>query len=199
MGNETQIIEVIHIGAGIILLWILFLCFRGYWLDDFRCRLFSVRNAFFDDAAKGILPFNHPAYRMTRESINALIRFGHRIHPIQILLFMLAYRLNPRMGASVNFDEKIEKECENLPQQAVARIMTVRRQTRAIVFNYIVYQWLLVVFPIAGFIWLVGRCSAPFRRNRWNSDRLSNNASWTSWIEHQAQIIRFPGDSHSNS
>ena len=69
--------------------WILHWLYRDYKVDQFRQRMFAVRDDLFDFAASGSISFQHPAYRMLRFLINGYIRFGHRISILPVFLTYL--------------------------------------------------------------------------------------------------------------
>jgi hypothetical protein len=76
-------------GLVIVMFW-LWPCAR---LDDFRQKMFAVRDELFDYAASGKIGFNHPAYRLLRQSMNGFIRYGHQVTFFQINMTMLDWKL----------------------------------------------------------------------------------------------------------
>jgi len=61
-------------------------------LDIFRQKMFALRDELFDYAESGRIGFNHPAYRLLRQSMNGFIRYGHRLTFFQINLMMLYWK-----------------------------------------------------------------------------------------------------------
>jgi hypothetical protein len=60
--------------------WILlFCCWRQYRIDLLRQKLFVLRDEVFDLAATGQMAFSDPHYVQTRQFLNAMIRYTHRI------------------------------------------------------------------------------------------------------------------------
>src|SRR5258708_22697110 len=72
----------------VILFW-LWPCVR---LDAFRQDMFAVRDELFDYAASGQISFQHPGYRLLRQSMNGFIRYGHRISVFQITMTILMWK-----------------------------------------------------------------------------------------------------------
>src|ERR1039457_4111930 len=72
-------------GLVVVVFW-LWPCVR---LDVFRQKMFAVRDELFDYAESGKIGFNHPAYRLLRQSMNGFIRYGHRLTFFQVNLMML--------------------------------------------------------------------------------------------------------------
>lgn len=66
----------------VMLIFLVVLCLRlvaSFRLDEFRQRMFAVRDELFDYAAAGNIGFNDPAYRLLRQSMNGFIRYGHQL------------------------------------------------------------------------------------------------------------------------
>src|ERR1017187_902438 len=60
--------------------WVLlFCCWRQYRIDLLRQKLFVLRDEVFDLAATGGLDFSDQYYVQTRQYLNAMIRYAHRI------------------------------------------------------------------------------------------------------------------------
>ncbi len=85
--NPFQLITALESVIGLLVLWVfVFVFWKDYCLDVFRQNLFSLRDELFLYAAKGDISFQHPAYRMLRERMNILIRYGHEFTLTRFLL-----------------------------------------------------------------------------------------------------------------
>lgn len=69
--------------------WMYFFLYRNHRVDVLRHRLFVIRNDLFLSAARGDIPFDHPAYLMTRKTLNGNIRFAHQLSMTQLLMSRL--------------------------------------------------------------------------------------------------------------
>ena len=65
---------------------LLYYCWHSYHLDKLRQDLFELRDELFDYARSGAIGFDAPAYRMLRTTMNGIIRFGHRITFLRLIL-----------------------------------------------------------------------------------------------------------------
>ena len=75
-------------------LWVLFFWhYREYRVDNFRQRLFAIRDELFDLGRAGVIAFDHPAYGVVRTLINGFIRFANRIGVLSLLLH--SWRVSP--------------------------------------------------------------------------------------------------------
>lgn len=116
---EEQVVRVLLFFVALTASYEVLLFFLRCRLEVFRQRLFSTRNTLFDVAATGVIPFNHPAYRITRKRINALIRYAHHLNSLHIILSWLAFRYDEDMMQMVeNSEEKLLNACKDLPQPA---------------------------------------------------------------------------------
>jgi len=74
------------------------LCIIVFWLwpcvrlDAFRQNLFALRDELFDYAATGRISFDHPAYRLLRQSMNGFIRYAHRISVFQVTMTLFMWK-----------------------------------------------------------------------------------------------------------
>lgn len=92
----NQIGNIINLGIGLILIWILFYAgWRPYRLDRVRQQLFEIRNELFLYAMDGNVAFSDPAYSKLRTRINALIRFAETITFTRVIIFAFQDTLCP--------------------------------------------------------------------------------------------------------
>ena len=84
--------DVIHVLRFCLVLFIAWLIWYQFWIpyriDYFRQRLFKLRDELFEYANAGNLEFTHLAYTDLRLTINALIRYGHRVTIWRIVMSM---------------------------------------------------------------------------------------------------------------
>jgi hypothetical protein len=74
-------------------LWfVAYYLWRDYRHDSFREDMFSLRDELFLYAANGHIPFDHPAYTILRDRINALLRHGHDLTLTRLTLLLLIVR-----------------------------------------------------------------------------------------------------------
>lgn len=80
---------------GFLALWIFFFClYRDFRVDEYRQKLFRLRDELYDYAAAGNMQFSDEAYGLLRSTINGSIRYAHRLGPVY--LGLMAYM---RMGS----------------------------------------------------------------------------------------------------
>lgn len=59
---------------------------KKYCVDEFRQRVFKVREDLFYYAAGGGIDFNNPAYMMTRTFLNGTLRFAERMTLVKLIV-----------------------------------------------------------------------------------------------------------------
>ena len=69
----------------------------GLWpqmrLDQFRQKMFAVRDELFDYAATGKINLDHSAHRLLRQSMNGFIRYAHQLTFFRIVLVVLIWKV----------------------------------------------------------------------------------------------------------
>jgi len=90
--------------------------YRALRIDIFRQEIFELRDRLFDDAADGMLPFDHPAYLALRGIMNGYLRFAHWLNIWHIILM-------PRDSSDgQSFTSIWNRSTQNLPEKTVDRL-----------------------------------------------------------------------------
>lgn len=112
--------DAFHVLRLCLVLFIAWLIWYQFWIpyrvDYFRQRLFKLRDELFEYANSGAIEFTHPAYTDLRLTINALIRYGHRVTIWRIVMSMVSLR---RSGYSqiVNSYAEWRKQTERIQDE----------------------------------------------------------------------------------
>jgi len=100
---------------GLICFWL----WPGVRVDSFRQNLFALRDDLFDYAASGQISFQHPAYRLLRQSMNGFIRYAHRIGVFQIVMTVLIRRVTHPAKQKYDWTRKWEQALESVKDREV--------------------------------------------------------------------------------
>lgn len=73
------------ISAG-LLVWLVFFAYQTYRVDKLRQDLFAIRDALFDEALTEKISFDSEVYVVARQVTNGMIRFGHRLNALSMLI-----------------------------------------------------------------------------------------------------------------
>lgn len=123
--------------AAILLFWL----YRDYRTDAYRQKLFALRDELFDEATKGELPFDNPAYGMLRTTMNGFIRFAHRMNLPQTIVLLLVID-SKHQDFRVPFHKRLEEAANRLPpvQQELIKRYYLR-------MNFYTIEYLLLSSP----------------------------------------------------
>jgi len=102
--------------------WIFFVEQQSYWLDLTRQRLFAIRNELFDCAIQGKISFDHPAYKMTRTTLNGMIRFTHEVNLLYFLTIYFAHRFVFKRRRATDYERRFSSAIQTLPLEGRAFI-----------------------------------------------------------------------------
>lgn len=81
----------------IFIAWLAFFVYQTYRVDKLRQDLFAIRDQLFDEALSGQIKFDDNAYKISRQFVNGMIRFAHRLSIPNMFAFAL---LMPRSGSA---------------------------------------------------------------------------------------------------
>ena len=80
------------------LLIVIFLVWRAdLRTDEFRQRMFAIRDELFDYANSGHIKFGDPAYQLLRNSMNGFIRYAHRLTFFQLMLTIIRWHVTEQV------------------------------------------------------------------------------------------------------
>jgi hypothetical protein len=127
----------LDIGFGVLCLLGLTLSFRNYRADRLREDLFSLRDRFFDFAAReGLLV--HPGYRQLRNVMNGMIRFAHKLSFSRLIISIILERLLIPQNQRVNPTKEWLITLENLPEEQRTRILEFHMQMVMVIWQFII-------------------------------------------------------------
>ena len=135
-------------GIAYLLLW----SYREYRIDLFRQRMFALRDDLFDEAADGLISFDHPAYGTLRSTMNGFIRFGHRLSLWQgIVLFLLQKVNNSKSRKTGSFAQTFSKAVKTLSGEKKDRLLHYRNAMEFLVMRHLflsVPEFFVVSIPL---------------------------------------------------
>ena len=136
-------------------IWFLvFWLFRDYNVDSFRQKMFSLRDELFDFATEGNISFNHPAYGILRNSMNGMIRFGHKISLFNLMIIMFFRPDSYEIGDS--FSKRWEENTKELKTDVRKKLIQYRQRMNLMVMRHMILRspllMLTIVIPIFGLV-----------------------------------------------
>ncbi len=128
-----------------------FFLYKEHTVNEFRHRMFALRDQLFDEAAAGLIPFNHPAYGMIRITMNGFIRFGHRIS-----LFELAvsyFVTNKDKSAVKSYFSKLSEAMKSLDQETADKLRSYQaRMIQLVLIQAFAASPVFLFFLLAYFV-----------------------------------------------
>ena len=126
--DSVRIVTLLTTSASMAFLWICyFWLYKNYTIDIFRQRMFVLRDELFDDAAQGLIKFDHPAYGTMRRAMNGFIRFAHKLDLLQAILLLFAVD-DEKLATvdSLSFDKRLSEEMAGLDQETARKMHEYR-------------------------------------------------------------------------
>ena len=146
-------VDALHVLRSCLVLLFAWLIWHQFWVpyrvDYFRHRLFKLRDELFEYANAGGIEFTHPAYTNLRLTINALLRYGHRVTIWRIIMSMVSFGGSQIADSYAVWKEQTER-IEN--EEARNRIYAFRSEVSKIMAAHMVLispMTLVVVASIA--------------------------------------------------
>ncbi len=75
----------------LLLVFLVFFAYQTYRVDKFRQDLFLIRDELFNAALNQEVSFDDRGYILTRQLINGMIRFGHRLSVLNFIVFGICF------------------------------------------------------------------------------------------------------------
>ena len=159
MENSASLAHLLSLSFGLLCLWIaLFYLYRDYCVDAFRQRVFALRDQLFDEAAEGLIDFDHPAYGLLRKTMNGYLRFGHKLTFTQTFILFFVTRKARKNLEARSFEHKLKRVSDTLPKEVRERVEFYHIQMHNLLIKH-----MLKSSPILLFIMVVMVCSViPF-------------------------------------
>jgi hypothetical protein len=90
-------IAILNAVSLMLIVWLVFFAYQAYRVDKLRQDLFTIRDQLFDEALNGNIAFDDEAYKISRQMVNGMIRFAHRLSIPSMFAFAF---LMPRKGTA---------------------------------------------------------------------------------------------------
>lgn len=132
----------------LVLWWFYSVEYRNYRIDLLRYRIFGIRQELFDLARSGRIAFDHPAYCLTRNYFNGMIRIGHKLSLTHLVLVALWLEYGRGKGESAGHSESLRVAFSALPEDLRSAVMTLKYRATVAVLAHVAYTCPFF-FPLA--------------------------------------------------
>lgn len=137
---------LIWLGVG-FLWWMFFFLYRDYRIDRLRHRLFVIRNDLFLAASRGEIGFDHPAYLLTRKTLNGTIRFAHQLSLTRLLMSRL-FIGNDMSAIRADYEDRRAKAYKGLSALQISLLRDCESAMHAAMMSHVAHISPLL-FPLA--------------------------------------------------
>jgi len=125
--------------------WLFHFAYRQHCIDRTRQRLFAIRdNLFFESADRRVL--DHPAYKLTRQTLNGWIRFAHEVSLLEAIALVIAMRRASTRTRVDDFSTKRRKALDGLSPQDRELFAETFTNAHAVLAAHIIQTSLVLAF-----------------------------------------------------
>lgn len=146
MTTSTLITFAMSIVCLSLLFYLFDYLYRSYRVDLFRFYVFRARDRLFLDADRGVISFDHPAYGMTRQMLNGMIRFGHEISLWRAIVMALTLKKWDRDDARKEFWQRYSDALESLSPAGRKAVMRAMMEANLCAISHVLHTS-LITFP----------------------------------------------------
>lgn len=144
MPHTIVILNLICISA---LFWLFDIQYRQYRIDLLRSQLFRLRDDLFDAADRGVIAFDDPAYTMTRQMMNGMIRFAHEVGLWRALVMYGLRKYIDREGKVEALDARYNAVRDALLPEAREVVDKAMREAHVRVLSHVLHTS-VISFPL---------------------------------------------------
>lgn len=119
--------------------------------DQFRQRMFAIRDELFDYAASGAVAFEDPAYQLLRNFMNGFIRYAHRLTFFQLILTIFRWNITEQVHP-LTWHSRWLKSLEPLPEETRTAMGAFHGRAMDVVARHIVGGSLIMVLVLTCFL-----------------------------------------------
>lgn len=125
---------------------LLFRLYRHLALEQFRQKIFALRDELFDCALDGQIAFTAPAYGLLRQTMNGMIRFGHRAN----LLFAAMLGITAIEPRQPSFRARMQQAKRSLSGEQRQLVDEFQRRMNFLTIEFLVLGSPLVMATVIG-------------------------------------------------
>jgi hypothetical protein len=137
MTNDALYTALLSLIAICGLLYLVFWLFRSYVLDKFRQDVFSLRDELFDEASRGAIRFDDPAYVILRTTMNGFIRYAHRLDFWNAVILITVEKRRRDLGAEP-FEAAYQRAMQGLSESQVEMINKYYNRMNTTIVRFLV-------------------------------------------------------------
>jgi len=119
--------------------WLFFVEQQRCWLSMARQTLFKIRDDLFDEAVKGEkITFDDPAYRMTRDTLNGMIRFTHTANLLYFISIYLGHKFIYKGRRSTDYSTQFDMAIHSLPKGGKCLVLRSIAEAHLLLLRHVI-------------------------------------------------------------
>ncbi|MFP4131964.1 MAG: hypothetical protein ACLFVF_07605 [Thiohalospira sp.] len=167
MTNLVLIILLFLVSAA--LWWLFSIEYRKYRTALLRQRLFALRDRFFQEAASGKIDFDSEGYKITRKTINGMIRFAHEIDIWRLIGIIALMKTSRSAKQLAKYNNSREHALSEAPDEQKKLVIKTEVEMHFYVLAHIIHTNIFLFLLLTPFIFFFKRRI----KRKWNKDSLS--------------------------
>ncbi len=132
--------------------WLYFVEHKNYLIDLTRQRLFDARDELFERAAKGAVPIDSRAYKMTRTTLNGMIRFTHDLSLVRFFVIVLFQSSKEYKAIVKKYDTERSEALASLSKSARKIIIDTQVDMHLAILSHLVRGSVILLMMLLPFI-----------------------------------------------
>lgn len=147
--SPNEIAKVLSIGLSFCAAWYFIACiYRNFAVDDFRDKMFALRDEFFDAANDGLIDFDHLAYGLLRSTMNGFIRHANKLTFFDCVVTMLVLRKQQKTLHEFSFTGRWEDAITALPEEAKTDLEKYRTKMLSLAIKHVIFSSPFLMFIV---------------------------------------------------
>lgn len=188
----SQQLMFILIAQAALLIWYFGFLRQQLFIDEYRQRLFILRDSLFDDALAGKVSFDDGAYKKVRSRINGLIRYSEDLNFLRIIVGAVLFRFSPSRNEFKSmlkeYEEEFNEELASLGEEKrlLLKAAEVRSMTLTIIY---ILKSSFLMGPLISALILGLRFAGAASRMSTKLDGFVRKSQFSRNISSEAQIL----------
>ncbi|WP_411383621.1 hypothetical protein ACK3BK_01530 [Pseudomonas sp. L7] len=120
--------------------FIIYIEWKKYRLDKLRFELFRIRDELFVSAEEGKLSFEDESYKITRASLNGMIRYSHDLSFMDVFLVTRAGKQPYYAARRMEHEKRARDAYSQLGREGKAAIKKAMKSMHIAVFSHIAFN-----------------------------------------------------------
>lgn len=154
--NPTNLVELSIIAFCISAIWYLyFWLYKECTVDCFRQDVFELRDKLFDEAQKGLIKFDHPAYCLLRRTMNGTIRYSHKVSILHMIFIAFLFKKREVEKQNFSFDKKFEVAISSENEKTRKKLLEYRKELQKITLLHLIRESPFTFFLIISLVFIL--------------------------------------------